>query len=525
MALELRSQCYSFYWMDIIPRAGQKMHWTLLSRMLRAPFSYHASVDSGVTLNRFSQDMTLIDSALPMAFLPMSFLLFLNMWSFGYIFYGAVYLAAFLPLLIAALYCIQKFYLRTSRQMRLLDLEAKSPLFSHFTETFEGLITIRAFKWEASVFQELLKRLDSSQQPFYLLYCIQQWLAFSLDIFVAVVAVLLVTFATQFDQTSSGAAIGIAMLNVLSLSTALSQTIQIWTSLETSIGAISRLKQVENEVDSEEAGDLNDEPPPEWPHTGCIDFKDVSASYKADQTAIHRLTLSIRSGEKIGICGRTGSGKSTLVSLLARLLPTTSGTITIDDLEIRSLPLQRLRTSIVFIAQESFLIPASIRFNIAPHSSPFDAEDKNGEYDHNTNTPSAVSDTDIISALESVQLWDIVLARCEGDLSAPISSLNLSHGQKQLFCIARAILSKNTTRIIVLDEATSSMDKHTANFIRIILKREFSNHTVITIAHRLDSLLDCDRIVVMESGSIAEIQSAADLRATGEWTVESSKGN
>ena len=173
---------------------------------------------------------------------------------------------------------LQKFYLRTSRQLRFLDLEAKSPLYTHFTETLNGLHTIRAFGWEAEYQQEHSKRLDASQTPYYLLYCIRRWLNLVLDLLVAGIAIVLVTISVQSHWAVSSGAIGVALNNVLGFNMSLSGLINSWTTLETSLGAISRLKSFEQETKCEDQPMENVQPPAHWPKSGSIDFRDVSSS-------------------------------------------------------------------------------------------------------------------------------------------------------------------------------------------------------------------------------------------------------
>jgi ATP-binding cassette subfamily C (CFTR/MRP) protein 1 len=185
-----------------------------------------------------------------------------------------------IPFCLFAVYILQAFYLRTSRQIRFLDLEAKSPLYTHFTETLSGLATIRAFGWQTAFQNKNLNYLDTSQRPHYLLYCIQRWLNLVLDLFVAGMALVLVAFATQFRSTTSSGAIGLAMINVLNFNLSLSRFITSWTTLETSLGAIARLKDFVHDTPSEGRVRECDVPPANWPERGDIDIRDVSVSYK-----------------------------------------------------------------------------------------------------------------------------------------------------------------------------------------------------------------------------------------------------
>lgn len=472
--------------------------------------------------------MTIVDGSLPLSLLQTILTIMQIFWNVGLLCYGAYYLTPFIPVLFLAVYFIQKFYLRTSRQVRLLDLEMKSPLFSHFSETIEGLATIRALGWQNSLSSKFLSKLDSSQRPVYLLYCIQRWLAFSLDILVACLGVLLVAFSTQFRNHTSSAAIGIAMLNVLSFSSYLKQLVEFWTQLETSIGAIARLSQLQKDVKPEESPlESLGTVPAGWPKDGSIQFLEVSASYdEHSKTVVRDVDLIIKSREKIGICGRTGSGKSTLVSLLFRLLPMKSGIIIVDGVDISTLPVETLRRSMIAIPQEPLLFSGTVRFNINPYLKT-ETETRASEVSMHSIERDTELDQKVIDVLSKVDLWDLISNR--GGLSADMSSIGLSHGQKQLFCLARALFRKDCSisdhrdlippRILVLDEATSSVDIHSDTVMRQIISSDFADFTIITVAHRLSSLEECDRVLVMEDGRVVEIGEPAELmkRVGGFW--------
>lgn len=493
----------------IVPRTGLKLHWILLSTVTAASMSYFATTDAGIILNRFSQDMTIIDGPLPISILQLTGDMSKIVWDVALICYGSYYLVAFIPFVAALLYGVQKFYLRTSRQLRLLDLEMKSPLFTHFSETQEGLATIRAFQWQSSFYASFLHKMDASQKPNYLLYMIQQWLGLCLALIVAGIAIILVAFATQFHNQSSGGQIGVALISVMGFSSSLAELISHWTSLETSIGAIARLKQLEHEVKPEHLPSECDLPPASWPTTGAVVYKGVSAGYSDDKPQVlHDVSLSIRSGEKIGICGRTGSGKSTLIALIFRLLPVSAGSVAIDAVDLANIPRQKTRESVITIPQEPYILSGTVRFNADPHSARFSEQDS--ELPEN-----AVPDEAIIAALERVDLWALISHR--GGLNASMSELGLSQGQKQLFCLARAILRKDDAKLLILDEATSSVDKHTDELMRRVIEDEFKSHTVISVAHRLSSLLSCDRVVVMDEGRIVEIGAPTALGERDGW--------
>jgi ABC-type multidrug transport system fused ATPase/permease subunit len=269
-----------FIFQVMVPRSAQKLHWILLQTTVQATQQHHDETDTGVTLNRFSQDLTLVDIDLPDHAIEFVIDIFLCIGQAIIVVLGIKYMAALLPVIVAVVYPIQRYYLRTSRQVRLLDLEAKSPLFSNILETSSGLETIRAFGWSNRFTEHHHSLLDRSQRPFYALFCIQRWLGVVLALMVAAVAVCLVVFATQFRDLTTGNAIGVALLNVFSFSQTLTLLITAYTSLEMALGAIVRIKNYVAEVKPEDdpSQDLLDALPGHIEATE-IDFKNITILY------------------------------------------------------------------------------------------------------------------------------------------------------------------------------------------------------------------------------------------------------
>ncbi|KAH6703299.1 multidrug resistance protein MDR [Leptodontidium sp. MPI-SDFR-AT-0119] len=465
----------------MVPRSGAQFHWILLKTVLSSPMSFFSSTDIGVTLNRFSQDLQLIDMDLPLAALNTFALFILCIAQIILISVASMYTPIAFPFILLVLYFIQRYYLRTSRQLRFLDIEAKAPLYSNFLECLNGLITIRAFGWGKALEQRNLEILDQSQRPFYQLFLVQRWLVLVLDLVVAAIAVLLMVLVVALRGKLSAGFVGVALLNVILFSQSLKLLLTFWTEVETHIGAIARIKSFTTNAETEDLPSENQDPPPEWPAYGAINFNNVSAAYKPGELVLKDITLSIPAGQKVGICGRTGSGKSSLLLALFRMLSLAHGSITIDGQDISLIRRQSLRSRLNGIPQDAYFLAGSIRLNADPRSS--------------------CTDKEIVKALKSVQLWDII--RSKGSLDTNIEDVFLSHGQQQLFCIARAILRKST--ILVLDEATSSVDAHTDELIQTLIRQHFSRHTILSVAHKLDTILDFDQVIVMDAGSVCEM--------------------
>ena len=397
--------------------------------------------------------------------------------------------------------------------------EADRALSTHFLSTLTGLTTLRAFNLLTQNLTLNNHLLDRSQRPAYLLTMIQQWLTLVLNLVIAVLAIILVTLVTRLRASSSFT--GVGLVSLMSFGEMLSSVVRSWTQLETSIGAVSRLKSFSENVESENLPGEVEVPTEEWPQYGRIEIDRVSARYSGNSRAhvdgdgekhgqslaLHDIKVSIKSGEKVAVCGRTGSGKSSLVKLLLRLLEPLSSTnhsISIDNLPLHLVNRPTLRSRLIAVPQTSFFLPdgSSFRSNIDPYDSALKTECED--------------------VLKVVGLWDVVSSR--GGLEASMDADVLSQGQKQLFSLARAVLrarvkarkcqneastpsekAKDPIRgILLLDEVSSSVDAETDSVMQRIIWSEFRAYTVIAVAHRLESILDFDRVLVMDGGSTVE---------------------
>jgi len=341
---------------------------------------------------------------------------------------GSGWLGLSVPVMLVLLFGLQKFYLRTSRQMRLLDLEAKSPLYSHFISSFSGLTALRAYGWTALAEHDNLVRLDDSQRPFYLLRCVQRWLNMVLNLIVAGLAVLLVGISLRLKASISPGLLGVALTSVMGLGQTLSMLIQSWTQLETSLGAVTRINQFAAQTPKERDGP--DRPPADWPDRGAIRIAGLYAKY-GEHTVLTDINLDIEPGQKIAVCGRSGSGKSTLISLLLRLYEPAAGKIVIDGVDTQSLQLDALREALVALPQDPMFLAGTVRYNLDPLSR--------------------APDDEILDVLRKTGLQEVIEAK--GGLDADLDTDWLSAGQRQLFCLARAVLRRG--KILFLDEATS----------------------------------------------------------------------
>ncbi|KAK8010251.1 hypothetical protein PG990_009216 [Apiospora arundinis] len=483
-----------FFMLAIAEKAADRCHIALLDTVLCAPMSFFDSTAAGNTINRFSQDLQLIDTELPYNLMGTITQFLMAIGQCVVIIYGSPWSGVAIPFVALSVYWVQRTYLPTSRQLRLLEIEAKAPLFSHFLETLSGLATIRAMGWAAAYARKNRAAVAAGQKPFYLLFAAQNWLNLVLDLVTAglAVAVMAVGVATR---ASAGSSLGLALFAAVSFGGSAKNVIQHWTQLEISMGAIERVRAFTIETGSERQG-VDDTKPPSpvgdtkaWHGEGSIVFRNVSARYRPELPLVVRdISFKIGPRQRYAICGRTGSGKSTLVSALLRLVPLESGVILVDGNDIATLSPDQVRSRFITLPQDPVLITGSVRHNLLIYGT-------------------ESSDEELIAALDSFGLWDMILSK--GGLDAEMGEDLLSHGQRQLFCFARSTLQKSN--IVLLDEPSSQADRETEQNIEAAIRDHFQDHTVLCVAHRLSTVMSFDAVVVMDAGAIAEVGSPQSL--------------
>lgn len=300
----------AFYFTFIFPKTTNEMHRRLLTTVLGATPDFINETDSGTLLNRFSQDISLVTSKLALLVNQFVFLTFTTLVEIGMISAGSPYAVPIILFILMVLSIVRVFYLRSSRQLRRLELEASSSLFTRFTETSEGIHHIRSFGWQASFRRRLFIELDRSQKPTYLLYCIQRWLTLTMDLTSTVASLVLVSLSLRLPDSTSDAAVGLAMLSLIGFSSTATGYVQTWTAFETSLGAILRIMQFVRGTPQEQDTISGPPLPNNWPANGRIDFNAVSSTYATTDgsslKALDDVTFTIQPAQKIGIMGRTG---------------------------------------------------------------------------------------------------------------------------------------------------------------------------------------------------------------------------
>ncbi|KAG0362901.1 hypothetical protein BGZ54_008441 [Gamsiella multidivaricata] len=475
-------------------RASKALHACMLAPLARSPMSFFDVTSAGKIINRFAHDMNAVDIDLPSQFLN---LILIILWA-GNIYafcIGASYYFAIAMLPIGYIYyLLGGFYLVSSREIKRLDSATRSPMYSHFGETLGGLVTIRAYDESHRFATQATVLLDRSQQTSYLANATSRWLGIMFDMMSVLILSLVALLAIVQRNTLQQGIFAVALSEIGNLTTVMNRVMSTGCQIETDIVAIERVREY-SQLPSEARDVIPDSKTDKaWPQQGEIVFQDYSTRYREGlDLVLKKVSVTIKGGERVGIVGRTGAGKSSVTMALFRIMEAAEGSISIDGIDISTLGLHELRSRLTIIPQDPFLFGDSIRLNLDPFGR------------HN--------DTELWAALESASLKSYVSSLSEG-LSATIENggESMSLGQHQLMSLARAMLAKNT-RVLCLDEATAAIDIETDNAIQQALRREFQGCTVLTIAHRINTIMDSDQILVLDNGEMKEFESPAKLLA------------
>uniref|UniRef100_UPI0037E8F146 ATP-binding cassette sub-family C member 4-like n=1 Tax=Semicossyphus pulcher TaxID=241346 RepID=UPI0037E8F146 len=468
---------------DSLVRSAQTLHNSMFNAVIRTPVRFFDVNPIGRILNRFSKDISQMDSTLPITFVDFYQLILQNI---GVVAVAAsvipLILVPVVPLLLFFLY-LRRYYLCTSRDVKRLESTTRSPVFSHLSSSLQGLWTIRALKAEDRLKRAFDGHQDLHSEAWFLFLMTSRWFALRLDS-ICSIFITLASFGCIFlrDGLDAGE-VGLVLTYAVTLVGNFQWTMRQSAEVENMMTSVERVVEY-TELESEAPWETQKRPPPDWPNKGLVTFDQVSFSYGGDGPAVLKdISATFTPTEKVGIVGRTGAGKSSLVSALFRLAEP-RGKIQIDGILTSEIGLHDLRQKMSIIPQDPVLFTDSVRKNLDPFSQ------------H--------SDEDLWRALEEVQLKSVVEelpAKLETVLAE--SGSNFSVGQRQLVCLARAVLRKN--RILIIDEATANVDPRTDELIQKTIRDKFRECTVLTIAHRLNTIIDSDRILVLDSGSIQEL--------------------
>jgi ABC-type multidrug transport system fused ATPase/permease subunit len=459
--------------------------------VLRAPMAFFHANPVGRVLNRFSKDMSLVDEVLPMTLYDF---LMTSAMSFGAVVIMAIgvpwVLIAVAPLLIW-FWHLRARYVASAREIKRIEAVTRSPVYASFTATLQGLPTLRAYGVESFFDALFAERLDDNGRAHFSFLVTSRWLGFRLDGISAALLTVLALSAAASRGVLSPALVSLSLAYALQLSGQFQWSVRQSAETETQFTSVERVLAYEK-IDTEAPAIIEDARPPSgWPREGAVSFRGIEMRYRPDlDPVLVGVNVEVRAREKIGIVGRTGAGKSSLLQSLFRLVEISAGSIVIDGIDTATIGLKDLRSRISVIPQNPVIFSGTVRSNLDPF----------GE----------TEDADIWRALRIVELertidgfdnkLDSVMAEDGG---------NLSVGQRQLMCLARAIIRGSS--ILVLDEATSNIDNDTDTLIQRTVRSEFAQCTVLVIAHRLTTIADLDRILVLDAGRVLEFDTPTAL--------------
>ncbi|KAJ3683071.1 hypothetical protein LUZ60_013298 [Juncus effusus] len=464
----------------------------LLSSLFRAPMSFYDSTPLGRILSRVSSDLSITDLDVPFSFVwcvSSTMNAYSNLGVLAVVTWQVLFVSV--PMIILAIR-LQRYYLASAKELMRINGTTKSQMVNHLSESIAGSITIRAFEEEDRFFVKNLELIDKNASPFLHNFASTEWFIQRLEIMsAAILASSALVMALLPPGTFSPGFVGMALSYGLSLNVSLTFSIQHQCNLANLIISVERLNQYMNiKSEAPEIVEKN-RPEPNWPTVGTIELHDLKIRYRPDTPLVLRgITCKFQGGHKIGIVGRTGSGKTTLISALFRLVEPAGGKIIIDGLDITKIGLHDLRSRFGIIPQDPTLFNGLVRYNLDPL----------GQF----------TDHEIWEVLEKCQLREAVQEKEQGlDSLVVEEGSNWSMGQRQLFCLGRALLRRS--RILVLDEATASIDNSTDAILQKTIRTEFADCTVITVAHRIPTVMDCTMVLAISDGKLVEYDEPMKL--------------
>ncbi|XP_018569050.1 probable multidrug resistance-associated protein lethal(2)03659 [Anoplophora glabripennis] len=472
----------TYFVLTFARRASVKLHKTMVDSILFSVMQFFDSHFIGNILNRFAQDLNVVDERLPLVLNRLIEVMF----AVG----GIVILIAvvnwkfFLPslALIVTLMACRNIYMPAARSLRRLESASRSPIVGHLNASVDGLTTIRASRAERILTKEFDRHQDLYTSAHYTSFCLKRAFAFCMDVTSTIFVCIIIIKFLFLDSGTAAGDVGLAITQAASLSMIIQGGLMQWSELENLMTSVERvLEYTKLDIENPTGQEVE-----KWPSLGAIKYINVSLTYSnTNEKVLKSINFHVKPRQKIGIVGRTGAGKTSIISTLFRLY-NYEGQILIDDVELKTIPLTFLRQHISIIPQDPIMFAGTIRTNIDPLQ--------------------LYTDKKIWKTIHKARLQNVIHSL---DLRITSNNSNFSTGQRQLICLARAIIRSN--KIVVLDEATANMDPETELLIQKVIAENFVNCTVLIIAHRLNSVLSCDKVMVMEKGVIKEFDNPITL--------------
>ncbi|KXT18138.1 hypothetical protein AC579_7720 [Pseudocercospora musae] len=476
-------------------KASKVMLHRAMTRVLRAPMSFFDTTPLGRITNRFSKDVDTMDNSLTdsirMFFLTMVMIVSVFILIIAYYYYFVI---ALVPLTVLFVFSAN-YYRASARELKRHEAVLRSVVFARFGEAVQGISTIRAYGVQRQFAKSVNASVDSMDGAYFLTFANQRWLSTRLDalgnLLVFTVGILVVTSRFSINPSTGG----LVLSYILSIVQMIQFTVRQLAEVENNMNSTERIHYYGTELEEEAPLHLG-HVPASWPEHGAIDFENVQMRYRDGLPLVLKgLTMNVRAGERIGVVGRTGAGKSTIMSVLFRLVELSGGRISIDGVNIAKIGLHDLRSRLAIIPQDPTLFRGTIRSNLDPFNEHSDLDLWN-----------ALRQADLVGEEQSIEDEG---GRIHLDTAVEDEGLNFSLGQRQLLALARALV--RGSQIIICDEATSSVDFETDQKIQKTIVRGFKGKTLLCIAHRLKTIIGYDRILVMDAGNVAELDSPIHL--------------
>ena len=469
-----------------------KLHNQMITSLIRAPINlFHDTIPKGQIFNRLSKDLPTVDTY--------TMYWFMTLTAFGSSFLGAVFVCSlyekecliFLPIFIVVCWILYRFYINCSRELNRIEGVLNSPILNLVNETIPGTATIRAYNLQNKYIEIFQNKVDEHYKLLYYINGTGQWYLLCLNVLSILFLTYMVIMTLMHKNKFTPKIIGIILTYSLVLQEDMIEFLSSFSNFENTMTKMERSLSYTKIISERPQQLTSDFGLRDWPSKGEILFENFNVKYRNDtEIVLKNINFHLEPGEHLGVVGRTGSGKSTITLCLFRILEAFSGKIYIDGVDISKVGLQKLRESITIIPQDSTLMDGTLRYNIDPIK--------------------AYSDQEIIQVMKKIGFDYIIKQNRDGlDQNISENGSNLSIGEKQLICITRAILRKS--KIIVLDEATASIDYKTEEIIQKALNEILSDSTMISIAHRIKTVMNSDKILVLENGEIIEFDTPENL--------------